>query len=112
MADKIISSIVTEDAFESFRANDSPQPIFFYCSRNSAEPTRSDPAAILASLARQLSCLEPGNPLLRPTVDLYKRKEEEGFASGSLQVDESRTLILQLIAQYPLTTIIIDAMGT
>ncbi|KAF2194673.1 hypothetical protein K469DRAFT_686660 [Zopfia rhizophila CBS 207.26] len=103
-------SIVIEDALKSFKAGDSPQPVFFYCSRNPAEPERSNPTAILASLARQLSCLEPGKPLLRPTVDLFKKKEEEGFASGSLQRDESRTLILQLIAQYPLTTIVIDAM--
>ncbi|KAF2235084.1 hypothetical protein EV356DRAFT_135445 [Viridothelium virens] len=103
-------SIVIEDAWRTFRAGDSPQPVFFYCSRNPAEPARSDPEAILASLARQLSCLEPGRPLMRPTVNLFKKKEEEGFASGSLQLDDSRTLILQLIKQYPLTTIIIDAV--
>ncbi|OCL07799.1 hypothetical protein AOQ84DRAFT_389280 [Glonium stellatum] len=103
-------SIAIEDALKRFKAGDSPQPVFFYCSRNPAEPARSDPNAIFASLARQLSCLEPGKPLLRPTVELFKKKEEEGFASGLLQMDESLTLVLQLIAQYPLTTIIIDAM--
>jgi hypothetical protein len=78
---------VIEDAFESFKAGDSPQPVFFYCSRNPAEPARSDPKAILASLARQLSSLEPGKPLLKPTVDLFEKEEAEGFASGQLQIE-------------------------
>ncbi|KAF2682392.1 hypothetical protein K458DRAFT_390882 [Lentithecium fluviatile CBS 122367] len=103
-------SMVIEDALARYKAGDSPQPVFFYCSRNPAEPARSDPQAILASLARQLSCLEPGKPLIRPAVNLFKEKEEEGFASGSLQMDESLNLVLQLIAQYPLATIVIDAM--
>ncbi|KAF1966557.1 ankyrin [Bimuria novae-zelandiae CBS 107.79] len=103
-------SVVIEDALARYKAGDSPQPVFFYCSRNPAEPGRSDPQAILASLARQLSCLEPGKPLLSPSVKVFKEKEEEGFASGLLQMDESLSLILQLIAQYPLTTIVIDAM--
>jgi len=104
------SSIVIEDALEGFRAGHNPQPVFFYSSRNKAEPGRSDPKAILASLARQLSSLQPGKPLLQPTIDLYKKKEAEGFASGSLRIEESCALIIQLIEQYPLTTIVIDAL--
>jgi hypothetical protein len=105
-----ISSIVIEEALKSFRAGISPQPVFFYCSRNPAEPARSDPKAILASLARQLSSLEPGKPLLQPSIDLYKKAEAEGFASGQLQVEESRQLVMQLIELYPQTTVIIDAL--
>ncbi|PWO21513.1 SPS1, Serinethreonine protein kinase [Pyrenophora tritici-repentis] len=103
-------SVVIEEAVARYKAGDSPQPVFFYCSRNPAELTRSEPQAILASLARQLSCLEPGKPLLEPSVSLYREKEAEGFASGPLQMDETLNLVLQLIAQYPLTTIVIDAM--
>jgi len=106
----VSSSIVIEDALDSFRAGYNPHPVFFYSSRNAAEPGRSDPEAILASLARQLSCLEPGKPLLKPTLDLYKKKEAEGFASGSLRIEESCALIIQLTEQYPLTTIVIDAL--
>jgi len=104
------SSIVIEDALDGFRAGRNPQPVFFYSSRNRAEPGRSDPKAILASLARQLSALEPGKPLLKPALDLYKKKEAEGFASGSLRIEESCALIIQLIEQYPVTTIVIDAL--
>lgn len=104
------SSIVIEDALNGFRAGRNPQPIFFYSSRNRAEPGRSEPKAILASLARQLSSLEPGKPLLNPTLELYKKKEAEAFASGSLRIEDSCALIIQLIEQYPLTTIVIDAL--
>jgi hypothetical protein len=104
------SSIVIEDALNSSDAGHNPQPVFFYSSRNRAEPGRSDPDTILASLARQLSSLEPGKPLLKPTLDLYKKKEVEGFASGLLRMEESCTLIIQLIEQYPVTTIVIDAL--
>jgi hypothetical protein len=91
------------------RAGYNPPPAFFYCLRNAAERTRSDPEAILASLARQLSSMQPGDPLLSPAVELYREKEGQGFASGPLRIDESRELIVQLIEHYPLTLIIIDA---
>jgi hypothetical protein len=104
------SSIIVEDALNGFHAGHNPRPVFFYSSRNKAEPGRSEPNAILASIARQLSSLEPGKPLLKPTLDLYKKKEAEGFGFGSLQIEESCALIMRLIEQYPLTTIVIDAL--
>ena len=103
-------SIVIEDALQSFRSGTSPQPVYFYCSRNSAEPRRSDPEAILASIARQLSSPRPGSALLQPAKDLYAMKEAEVFASGALRIEESRDLILSLIDQYPVTTIVFDAL--
>lgn len=104
------SSIIVEDVLNGFHAGHNPRPVFFYSSRNKAEPGRSDPNAILTSIARQLSSLEPGKPLLKPTLDLYKKKEAEGFGFGPLQIEESCALIMQLIEQYPLTTIVIDAL--
>jgi hypothetical protein len=104
------SSIVIEDAISAFDAGQSPRPAFFYCSRNAAEPARSSPAAILASIVRQLSSLQLSDPLLHPVVNSYQRTEAEGFASGPLRVEESYALIIQLVEHYPLTTIIIDAL--
>jgi hypothetical protein len=101
-----------EEALESFKAGNSPHPVFFYCSSKTADPQRADPRTIIASLARQLSCLEPEKSPLKPTIDLYREKEEEdrGFPSRSIQMDESQKLILQLVEQYPLTTVFIDAI--
>lgn len=99
------------DAKKAFRDSHSPAPVFFYCSRNTAEPTRSSPDVIIATIARQLSSLRPRDPLLPPTVAAYKKREMEGFVSGLLGIDESRTLIIQLAEHYPLTTIVIDALN-
>jgi hypothetical protein len=104
-----LRSIVIEEAMETFRAGHNPPPAFFYCSRNPAEPTRSNPEAILASLVRQLSSLQPGDPLLSPSVEFFKKKEAQGFASGPPRIGETRELIIELVEHYPLTLIIIDA---
>jgi hypothetical protein len=105
-----IRSIVIEDTIRAFYAGQSPPPVFFYCSRNTAEPGRSNPEVIIASIARQLSSLQPQYPLLRPAITNYLKKEAEGFASGALRINESCALIIQLVEHYPLTTIVIDAL--
>lgn len=99
-----------EDAKIAFQNSHSPAPVFFYCSRNTAEPTRSNPDAIVASIVRQLSSPNPGHALLPPIVSTYKKREMDGFASGPLRLDESCALVIQLAEQYPMTTIVIDAL--
>jgi hypothetical protein len=107
---KVCRSIIIEDAIHCFKNSQGPPPAFFYCSRSTAEPTRSDPAVILASIARQMSNLQPGASLLKPTVDLYNKKEAEGFVSGPLRIEESCSLIIELTEHYPMTVIAIDAL--
>jgi hypothetical protein len=103
-------SIIIEDAIQRFEVFHGPPPTFFYCSRSTAESTRSDPVAVLASIARQLSNLQPDLPLLKPTVELYKKKEAGAFASGPLRIEESCSLIIQLTEHYPMTIIVVDAL--
>ena len=105
-----LRSIVIEDAIQTFNAGQSHAPAYFYASRNPAEPTRSDPDRIFASIARQLSSHRPGLPLLNPTVELYREKEAQGFASGPVKLLESCDLIIRLIDSYPMTVIVIDAL--
>lgn len=105
-----VRSLVVEDAQNSFQHRQSPPPVYFYCSRNPAERGRSDPPSIVASIARQLSCLQPGDPLLGPVITAHKKREIDAFAAGSLRLDESRALIMELIEHYPMVTIIIDAL--
>tara|TARA_R110002060_G_scaffold73361_3_gene82262 strand:+ start:480 stop:1088 length:609 start_codon:yes stop_codon:yes gene_type:complete len=101
---------VIEDARMAFQNGLNPAPVFFYCSRNPAEPARSNPHAIMASITRQLSSAQPGYPLLPPTVAAYKKREIEGFASGSLSMSESSALIIQLAEQFPIIIIVVDAL--
>lgn len=99
-----------DDAKHAFNDGHSPAPAFFYCSRNTAEPARSSPDAIVATIAMQLSIPRPGHPLLPPTVAAYHKWEMEAFASGPFRISESCELIIQLIEHYPMTTIVIDAL--
>ena len=71
---------------------------------------RSKPEAVLASIVRQLSSLEPGLPLLDPVVVKYQQKETQGFPSGPLDIDESCALIIQLAEHYPMIILILDAL--
>lgn len=87
-----------------------PSPIFFYCTRNPAEPERATPDTILRSLVRQLTCSTSHETILEPVRELYKSHEQTGFAAGPLTLEESTTLIIQLSQERPLTTIIIDAL--
>src|ERR1700753_1061183 len=103
-------SIVVDDAMSDSKAGHNPPPVFFYCSRNTAEFSRSDPNTILASIARQLSHPKLGGPLLQPTISIYTEKEEQGFASGRLRLEDSLNLILELAEFYPVITIVIDAL--
>ncbi|KAM6514315.1 hypothetical protein FALCPG4_015465 [Fusarium falciforme] len=107
-----LTSIVVEDALEALRRNQAPAPAYFYCSRNPAEPGRSDPSRIAASIARQLSTPQTGGPLLEAAIEVYKKREEKAFASGPLRLDESKELILKLLERYEdaTMTIVIDAL--
>lgn len=99
-----------EDAIKAFDSGQSPAPVYFYCSRNTAEPTRSSPDAIVASIARQLSSSQPGQPLLPPIITAYNQREETGFASGPLKIKDSLSLVIQLAEHYPILIIVIDAL--
>jgi len=103
-------SLVIEDAFKAFCGYESPPPAYFYCSRSPSEPGRSNPENIIASIARQLSCLKSGD-LLPPAIAAYEKMEKDAFAAESMRLDESRALIIQLIEEYyPTVVIIIDAL--
>ena len=103
-------SVFVEEQLNDATRESNPCPIYFYCTRNPAEPERASPDTILSSLARQLANLTSGGPILEPVRKLYKSREQNGFAAGPLMLEESTALIIQLSQDRPLTTIIIDAL--
>ena len=105
----LISSLVIEDMIARFEAGQSGLPVYFYCTRSAAEPERSNPDAVLASVLRQLSCVQPDAPILSPVIEKYK-SQGEGFSSSGLDLDDSRDLIIRLIEDYSMTTIVVDAL--
>ncbi|KAI8314950.1 hypothetical protein K4K61_003396 [Colletotrichum sp. SAR11_59] len=107
-----LTSVVVGQALQAFREKLAPAPVYFYCSRNPAEPGRSDPPRILASIARQLSTPSSLSSVLEPADAMFTQREETAFASGPLQVDETKGLILRLLEKYKdaTVTIVIDAL--
>ncbi|KAH7086732.1 hypothetical protein FB567DRAFT_592603 [Paraphoma chrysanthemicola] len=106
---KLVSTVI-DDAEQAFHEGRISRPIYFYCSRNPAEPSRSDPRAILASLAKQLSCGPNGKTLQQHAIKIYEEKESKYFASNELHIDESCQLLEDLTNEALQTTIIIDAL--
>ncbi len=105
----LTSSIIIEDAKTNFTAGQDPEPVYFYCSRSTAEPERQDPDAVLASVSRQLSTVHGGKALLAPTIERYQ-KQGAGFRSSGLYTEQSRELIVDLIELHGAATIIVDAL--
>ena len=105
----LTSSLVIEDMIARFKAGQSGLPVYFYCTRTAAEPDRSEPHAVLASILRQLSCVQRDAPILSPVIENY-RSQGEGFSSHGLDIDDSRDLIVRLIEDYSMTTIVVDAL--
>ena len=83
--------------------------MYFYCSRSSAEPERSKPDAVLASILRQLSNVQPATSLPNPIIEKYK-DQGEGFASHGPDLDDSRELIVMLVENLSMTIIVVDAL--
>jgi len=81
---------------------------YFYCNR--AEESRRDPETILRTLIHQLAKATSKDKLLKPALDVYKSREEEGQLSSRLTLKECEDLLVQLMAVYPQTTICIDAL--
>ena len=83
-----------------------PYPIFFFCSRNTAEPERADPDHILRSLVRQASDLPGGPPLHAKLKERYNKRR----VTGDVSAKEATDIIIDTIEDRPLTYIVIDAL--
>ncbi len=98
--------MLIQQLLDDYQKGHNPNPVYFYCARSSAEPKRSDPESILLNIVKQMSCLEPGEPILDPVRERYKQRQ----ASGSLTLEECTDIIITLTKDRPLTTIVLDAL--
>lgn len=83
---------------------------YFYCRRNNSEHDRQAPEAILRAIVKQLAQPKAGSPLQTTVVNEYKRRGEDGFSEGLLQLETSQDIILALSRVYPETIIVLDAL--
>ncbi|KAK3986108.1 hypothetical protein QBC44DRAFT_144035 [Cladorrhinum sp. PSN332] len=85
---------------------------YFYCMRNPAEPERGRGDQILASLVRQLAGSSPDQPILPPVVARFKEIRSQGaeFEDLAWTSEESSSMLVRLLAEYPTVTLVIDAL--
>lgn len=64
----------------------------------------------MRALTKQLSSLKPESELLKPVARKFEEAKQANFASGALDLEQCRDLILELLPSYRQSNIIIDAL--
>lgn len=82
------------------------QPVYYYCSRNPAEPECSLPEYVLRTLVRQLVQLPGGFSVQDSIRDRYNKRA----FSGRLSCDECMDIIISILNERQITYIVIDAL--
>jgi uncharacterized protein YggL (DUF469 family) len=80
---------------------------YFYCNR--AEENRRDPESILSTIIQQLVQID-GNRILKPAVDIYMDRKQQGQTTSKLSLTESQELLIKVTNIYSQTTICLDAL--
>lgn len=110
-----LASSVVDSFLQDASKNISVAPLaYFYCSKSTFEPERSDPDEIMRSIVRQLAFTSGAQRKVRETFLMdYERREVEakldGFDIPKLRLAECVRLVLDLTLSNP-TTIIVDAV--
>ncbi|KAK4107910.1 hypothetical protein N656DRAFT_719196, partial [Canariomyces notabilis] len=106
---KLLSAVVDYELQDIEKHPGAAPVAYFYCSRNTAEPERSDPAEVLRSIARQLC----GDDVSKPVPEQLRRVHQFLGApepgTAKLPLDLTIKLILDLLRENP-ATIILDAL--
>jgi ankyrin repeat protein len=84
--------------------------VYFYCTRDTAEPERAEPGQILRCLARQLAYYQPSSTIRTDAVERYEAFTLGGTQARDLGIDDTLNLIAELAADLASLTVIIDAL--
>ena len=110
-----LASTVVDSFLRESSAHASSAPLaYFYCTRSSAEPERSNPDEIMRSILRQLTVSQGSSSTIHEHVlQEFERRQAaarvDGFEIEKLQAAECAKLILDTTAVNP-ATIVIDAV--
>lgn len=81
-----------------------PALVYFYC--NYKGDDRNEPAPILRTLVKQFCMMAPEGKFLTSISSIYEKRKD----SGQLTIKECSDILVQFIARYSQTTIVIDAL--
>ena len=110
-----LASAVVDTFLRESSGQASPAPTaYFYCTKNSAEPERSNPDEIMRSILRQLTVSDRISSTIHERVlrEFEHRQAEakvDGFETRRLQASECVRIILDTTAANP-ATIVLDAV--
>ncbi|KAH6680268.1 hypothetical protein B0J14DRAFT_648647 [Halenospora varia] len=109
-----LASAVIDGELQRQTDNNTIQPelapiAYFYCSRNQAEPERSDPQEILRCIARQLCGDNPDRNINESLRHAFEKMEKPRPGENKLLLKQTVSLILRVLQDNP-GTIIIDAL--
>ncbi|KAL4959687.1 ankyrin repeat-containing domain protein [Aspergillus stella-maris] len=82
---------------------------YIYCSRNTTNHEDAGPEAITRSIIKQISRVNPGDPIRGPVVRKYQDIHDQGYGNEVLAFPDTRDLLLDLTDQGT-TMIFIDAV--
>lgn len=107
----VVSGLCTDVDRSKLIDDMEPEPEFslayFYC--NYQEVERTDPAAILRSLVKQL-CLMSRTGFPVPVLSIYNNRKHDADLTNLLSVEECEQLLMNLSTGFLRTTIVIDAL--
>lgn len=98
--------MIIQSLLKAYEQQQAAYPLYFFCSRNTAEPERADPEQILRSLMRHASDLPGGPPLHQNLRDRFNNRRAECDVSA----DEASEIIINTIESRPITYIMVDAL--
>jgi predicted NACHT family NTPase len=81
---------------------------YFYCNRN--EELRRDPENVLRCFVKQLAISRDKQAIRDIVVEVYKGKQDTGFASAQLTYKEAEALLPKLMRPYSRTMLVLDAL--
>jgi hypothetical protein len=86
-----------------------PLPLaYFYCTRESSEPNRSNPTEVLCSILKQLSYKYPGGPIFKSVITKWRERLDLG-TEHRLDLSECIDIIVD-ITSTTRAIIVIDAL--
>lgn len=100
-----LMSMIVEKLIAESAHNPSSFPVYFYCTRNTAEKERADPTYILRSILRQLSMPRSTKALPTCMVDSFNKAR-----ASFLDLGDTLQLVMDIIKTRPITYIVLDAL--
>jgi hypothetical protein len=105
----VLTSHIIDAISQQLGNQPDPLPLaYFYCTRESSEPNRSNPTEVLCSILKQLSCKYPGGPMFQCVITKWRERLDLG-TEHRLDLDECIDIIIEITSTTG-AIIIIDAL--